>query len=105
MYAGRNRGEMRSIVLRFLLQMYAQWSSSADGYANRHRYCRCGARRRGFASHGVTYEMFPMHGRETGISIPADVIDELGESTIDKVLGSFTYIDLWSGRVRGEQKA
>ncbi|WP_426285171.1 hypothetical protein [Luteibacter sp. E-22] len=58
-----------------------------------------------FASHGVTYEMFPMHGRATGISIPADVIDELGESTIDKVLGSFTYIDLWSGRVRGEQKA
>ena len=58
-----------------------------------------------FTSHRVTYEMFPMHGRETGISIPADVIDELGESTIDKVLGSFTYIDLWSGRVRGEQKA
>ncbi|MDQ0010295.1 hypothetical protein J2T07_002485 [Luteibacter jiangsuensis] len=52
------------------------------------------------ASHGVTCEMFPMPDGRLGISIPTRVVEVVGESTMESILGSFTYIDLWSGGVR-----
>jgi hypothetical protein len=52
------------------------------------------------ASHGVTCEMFPMSGGRVGISIPTSVVDAIAESSMESILGSFTYIDLWSGDVR-----
>lgn len=52
------------------------------------------------AAHGVTCEIFPMPSGSVGISIPTHVIEAIGESLLDGILGSFTYTDMWSGHVR-----
>lgn len=51
------------------------------------------------AGHGVTCEIFLMPNGSVGISIPTRVVEAIGQPLMDRILGSFTYTDLWSGHV------
>ncbi len=51
------------------------------------------------AGHGVACEIFSMPNGSVGISIPTRVVEAIGEPLMERIIGSFTYTDMWSGHI------
>jgi hypothetical protein len=59
---------------------------------------------RTLADAGLDGEVFTLGDGRAGLSIPSRQIATVGEALVAQVLGTFDYIDLWSGERSGRRQ-